>query len=114
MNYPALSEYVRKLRRSGFSPTAYVVDLHAKLSLPLVSLVVTLLAIPISFRARSGGASIVGSLGVSLMLGLAYWIVISIGISLGHAGKLAPLLAAWLPNAFFLCLAGYFWLNLEQ
>ena len=108
MNFPALAEYVRKLRRSGFNPTAYVVDLQAKMSLPLLSLVVTLLAIPIAFRSRAGG-SIVASLGASLTLGFAYWIVISIGISLGHAGKIPPLLAAWLPNVFFASLAGYLW-----
>jgi len=113
MNLPALAEYVRKLRRSGFNPTAYVVDLHAKMSLPLVSLVVTLLAIPIAFRSKSGG-SIVASLGASITLGFGYWIIISIGISLGHAGKIPPLPAAWLPNAFFAALAGYLWMDLEQ
>jgi lipopolysaccharide export system permease protein len=113
MNFPALAEYVRKLQRSGFNPTSYRVDLQAKLSLPLVSLVVTLLAIPIAFRSRLGGG-IVGSLGASLTLGFAYWVVISVGISLGHAGKLAPLPAAWLPNVFFAALAGYLWLQLER
>jgi len=113
MNYPALNEYVRKLRRSGFNPTAYLVDLQAKLTLPLLSFIVTLLAIPIAFRARSGG-SVVASLGVSIVLGFVYYIVISLGISLGHAGKLTPYLAAWLPNVFFLAFAGYLWLDLER
>jgi lipopolysaccharide export system permease protein len=113
MNFPALSEYVDKLRRSGFNPTAYRVDLQAKLSLPLLSFIVTLLAIPIAFRARSGG-SVVASLGVSITVGFMYYIVISLGISLGHAGKLSPYLAAWLPNVFFLSLAGYLWLDLEK
>lgn len=113
MNFRALAEYVRKLRRSGFDPAAYVVDLQAKLALPLVSLVVTLLAIPFAFRSGPAGG-IVASLGASITLGFAYWIVISIGISLGHSAKLAPALAAWLPNVFFLSLAGYLWLHLEQ
>jgi len=113
MNFRSLAEYVRKLRRSGFDPAAYVVDLHAKLALPLVSLVIALLAIPFAFRAGPGGG-IVASLGASITLGLAYWIVISIGISLGHAGRLSPSLAAWLPNLFFAGLAGYLWLHLEQ
>ena len=113
MNFPALSEYVRKLRRSGFNPTAYMVDLQAKLTLPLLSFIVTLLAIPIAFRARSGG-SVVASLGVSLALAFAYYIVISLGISLGHAGKLPPFLAAWLPNFFFISFAGYLWMDLEK
>jgi lipopolysaccharide export system permease protein len=113
MNFPALSEYVRKLRRSGFNPTAYMVDLQAKLTLPLLSFIVTLLAIPIAFRSRSGG-SVVASLGVSLGLGLAYYVLISIGISLGHAGKIHPYLAAWLPHTFFLLFAGYLWLDLDR
>jgi lipopolysaccharide export system permease protein len=113
MNFPALSEYVRKLRRSGFNPTAYRVDLQAKLSLPLLSFIVTLLAIPIAFRSRTGG-SVVASLGVSLTLGLVYYMVISLGISLGHAGKMPPALAAWLPNLFFFAFAGYLWLDLEK
>jgi lipopolysaccharide export system permease protein len=113
MNFPALSEYIDKLRRSGFNPTAYRVDLQAKLSLPLLSFIVTLLAIPIAFRARSGG-SVVASLGMSITVGFVYYIVISLGISLGHAGKLSPYLAAWLPNMFFISLAGYLWLDLEK
>jgi len=113
MNLAALAEYVRKLRRSGFNPAAYEVDMHAKISLPLVSLVVSLLAIPFAFRSGPRGG-IFASLGASLALGFAYWIVISIGISLGHAGKVGPLLAAWIPNAFFLAVAGYLWLNLDQ
>ena len=68
---------------------------------------------PVAFRGRAGGG-IIASLGVSLTLGFAYWVVISVGISLGHAAKLPPLAAAWLPNAFFLALAAYLWLNLEQ
>ena len=113
MNFPALREYVRKLRRSGFNPTAYMVDLQAKLTLPLLSFIVTLLAIPIAFRSRSGG-SVVASIGVSIGLGFVYYMTISLGISLGHAGKLSPYLAAWLPNIFFLSLAGYFWIDLEK
>jgi lipopolysaccharide export system permease protein len=113
MNLPALAEYVRKIRRSGFAATAYLVDLHAKISLPLVSLVVTLLAVPFAFRSGPGGG-IVASLGLSLSLGFAYWILISVCISLGHAGKLAPLLGAWLPNVFFGGIAAWLWLRLEQ
>jgi lipopolysaccharide export LptBFGC system permease protein LptF len=90
-----------------------MVDLQAKLTLPLLSFIVTLLAIPIAFRARSGG-SVVASLGVSLTLAFAYYIVISLGISLGHAGKLPPYIAAWLPNLFFVALAGYLWMDLEK
>jgi len=113
MSYQALAEYIRKLRRSGFNPAAYEVDLRSKISLPLVSLVIALLAIPLAFRSGASGG-IVASLGASITLGFAYWVVISMAISLGHAAKMPPLLAAWIPNLFFSALAAYFWLKIEH
>lgn len=112
MNFIALRQYIQKLEKSGFSPTAYVVDLYAKTSVPLISFVIIILAIPFAFRARPTGG-IVSSLGMSLALGFLFWIVVSIGISLGHAGKAPALLAAWGPNIFFFGVGTYLWLNIE-
>jgi lipopolysaccharide export LptBFGC system permease protein LptF len=112
MNYPSLAEYIVKLERSGFNTVKYVVDLYTKTSVPLISLVIAILAIPFAFRARPSGG-IVASLGMSLALGFSYWILISIGISLGHAGKVPPLIASWGPNIFFLMVGAYLWLHME-
>jgi len=112
MNFPALADYIEKLERSGFSPVKYVVDLYAKTSVPLISLVVAILAIPFAFRATPSGG-IVASLGMSLALGFSYWIFVSIGISLGHAGKAPAMVAAWGPNVFFLVVGMYLWLKMD-
>lgn len=112
MNYPSLAEYIVKLERSGFNTVKYVVDLYTKTSVPLISLVIAILAIPFAFRARPSGG-IVASLGMSLALGFSYWILISMGISLGHAGKVPPLIASWGPNIFFLMVGVYLWLHME-
>lgn len=112
MNFPSLAEYIDKLERSGFNPVKYVVDLYAKTSIPLISLVVAVLAIPFAFRARPSGG-IVASLGMSLALGFCYWILVSIGISLGHAGKIPALVASWGPNVFFLMVGMYLWLRMD-
>jgi lipopolysaccharide export system permease protein len=112
MNFLTLSRYIDKLRRSGFNPTAYVVDLYGKTSIPLISFFISIMAIPFAFRARPTGG-IVASLGMSLALGFGYWIILSMGISLGHAGKAPPFLAAWAPNLFFLAVGVYLWLNME-
>jgi lipopolysaccharide export system permease protein len=112
MNFMVLREYIQKLTRSGFNPTAYIVDLYAKTSVPLISFIVAILAIPFAFRAHPTGG-IVSSLGLSLALGFGYWIVVSIGISLGHAGKAPAFLAAWAPNIFFLAVGVYLWLKME-
>jgi lipopolysaccharide export system permease protein len=112
LNFRGLREYITKLRRSGFDPTSYVVDLYAKTSIPLISFVVALLAIPFAFHARPTGG-IVASLGMSLALGFTYWILVSVGISLGHAAKAPPFIAAWGPNLFFLVLGVYLWLQID-
>lgn len=112
MDFFSLARYIDKLKRSGFSPTVYVVDLYSKTSIPLISLIVSILAIPFAFRVRPSGG-IVSSLGISLALGFGYWIVVSMGISLGHAGKAPPIVAAWGPNIFFLATGVYLWLNMD-
>lgn len=112
MNFAGLRQYIEKLKRSGFSPTAYVVDLYAKTSVPLISFVVALLAIPFAFRAQPTGG-IVSSLGLSLALGFVYWILVSMGISLGHAGKIPAVVAAWGPNLFFGAVGTYLWLQID-
>jgi lipopolysaccharide export system permease protein len=112
MNFLTLSRYIDKLRRSGFNPAAYVVDLYGKTSIPLISFFISIMAIPFAFRARPTGG-IVASLGMSLALGFGYWIILSMGISLGHAGKAPPFLATWAPNLFFLAVGAYLWLNMD-
>jgi lipopolysaccharide export system permease protein len=112
MNFHTLSRYIEKLRRSGFNPASYVVDLYGKTSIPLISFFISIMAIPFAFRARPSGG-IVASLGMSLALGFGYWIILSMGISLGHAGKAPPFLAAWAPNLFFFAVGVYLWLNME-
>ena len=94
------------------SPVKYVVDLYAKTSVPLISLVVAILAIPFALRATPSGG-IVASLGMSLALGFSYWIFVSIGISLGHAGKAPAIVACWGPNVFFLVVGMYLWLKMD-
>jgi lipopolysaccharide export LptBFGC system permease protein LptF len=55
----------------------------------------------IAFALRSRGASLLVGAGVSLLVGLGYWIVLAVGISLGHSGQLSPFLAAWGGNLLF-------------
>src|SRR4030043_38342 len=56
MGYAQLSDYVRDSIARGYDVRRYEVDLPAKLSYPLLSVAISLLAIPIALRSpRSGG-----------------------------------------------------------
>lgn len=105
MTYSRLAGYTRDARARGYDVRRYEVDLHAKLSYPLLDVVVGLLAVPIALRApRSGG--LWRSIGLGLLVGFACWAVLSASLSFGRAGLLPPLAAAWLPAAIFAAAGG--------
>jgi lipopolysaccharide export system permease protein len=106
MTWGELSEYVAKIRREGYDATRYLVDLHTKVAFPGTSLVMTLLGIGVAlYQGKRRG--IATGVAVSVALAFVYVMVFHFLLSLGYAGKLPGVLAAWIPNAFF-ALAGLF------
>jgi len=74
---------------------------HSKLALPLANLVLILVALPLAVRyARTPGLS----LGLSVILAVAFYLVFLLFRSLGGVGLLPPAVAIWAPEAFFLWL----------
>jgi len=113
MNLVELRRYIRRTAAEGGDVVKLRADLHAKLAQPFSVAILTLLAIPFSIhRPRSGGAG--RSMALGLGLALAYWFLLQVGLSLGHAGKLPPVVAAWIANLFFIALGTYRLLHLPQ
>ena len=74
---------------------------HAKLALPLANLVLIILSIPLAVRyARTPGLS----LGLSVVVAIAFYLVFLLLRSLGGVGLLPPWLAAWGADLLFLGL----------
>jgi lipopolysaccharide export system permease protein len=100
MGYFELKRYIEKLQSEGYDATRYVVDLHGKMSFPLVSIILAVIGISFSLRSeRSGG--IAQGIGVGLVIGFSYWLVYAFGMSLGRSSTLPPLIAAWFGNILF-------------
>ena len=78
---------------------------YQKISLPVTCLVFGAFAIPLSLRPQRTSTSI--GFGLSLLLILLYYILMTVGQTLGESGKLAPWLAAWLPNIVFAVVGAY-------
>jgi LPS export ABC transporter permease LptG/LPS export ABC transporter permease LptF len=108
MTYSELREYIAELRASGFDVVPYVVDLHRKLSFPLVTIIMTLIAVP--FAVTTGRKGALYGVGLGVVIAITYWSLLSVFGAIGSAGMLAPLLAAWAPNLLF--GAGAAWLLL--
>ena len=86
-------------------------QLHNKTALPVVCLVMGLVALPFAFRLGRQGA--LYGIGISIMLGIVYYTVISVFVTLGQSEALPPLIAAWSPNALFGTLALYLFLGVR-
>ena len=106
MSYLELRNYIGDLKQSGFDVVRLTVALHKKLSFPIISLIMCMIAIPFSFSMGKRG-SLYG-VGLSIMIGITYWVMLEFFEQVGGAGKLLPFLAAWAPNLIFGASGVYF------
>ncbi|MEA2626638.1 MAG: lipopolysaccharide export system permease protein [Candidatus Binatota bacterium] len=106
----ALRNVIASLREKGLDATEYRVDLHLKLAVPFISVVMALIAIPIGVR-NLRTSSLAANVGTGLVIGFSYWVVLALTVSLGHSGALPPVLAAWSANAIFTGIGAFFLLG---
>lgn len=100
MGFQELRDYLKRLKREGYKPVRYMVDLHNKLSFPMVSVIVALLGVPFAVKGGRHSGIAVG-VGLSFIIGFSYWVIFAINTSLGYSGILPPVIASWLTNIIF-------------
>jgi len=84
-------------------------QLQGRLAFPFTSLVVVLIAIP--FGAASGRRNLVAGVASSIVICIAYFVLLQVGLAAGEAGWLPAWLAGWFPNISFSAAA--IWLMLR-
>jgi lipopolysaccharide export system permease protein len=103
-----LRAHIADLQGKGLDTTQYQVDLQLKGAAPLAVLAMALLG----FSLAVPGArqlSLPTALGLALITGFGYWVLLALTVSLGQSGTLSPFLAAWSANGAA-CLLGIFFL----
>lgn len=106
MSFLELYRYARKVAAEGYDDTRYRVDLNAKVAFPFLCVILTLMGAGLAARGKiRDGLAI--SIAYGIGIAFVYWIVFGLCLSLGYAGMLPPVIAAWGVNFIFLCLAGY-------
>jgi lipopolysaccharide export system permease protein len=101
MGFFELKRYSKKLKREGHDPVRYLTDMHAKISFSFFSLILTILAIPIALRTGQKGGNIALGIALSLAIAFIYYVVMALGLAVGHTGTLPPFIAAWISNILF-------------
>lgn len=104
---------IDRLRAEGFNPVKQRVDLQFKFSFAMLSFIMVVVGLPIGFWKEKGGSVALG-LAIGLVLSFIYLIAMELARSLGYAGLLPPIVAAWLPNLLFLLLGAYLFSYVRQ
>ena len=105
MNYEELHHYIRDLQQSGFDVVRLRVQLNKKLSYPLITLIMAVLAVPFSLSAAKKGA--VTGIAVAVGIAVVYTVVSRLFEAMGDISQLPPALAAWSPDLIFALAGAY-------
>jgi lipopolysaccharide export system permease protein len=100
------------LKNAGFNNLKLIVDLNSKISFPLINIFMMILGISLSSRSKHGGGLVTAGLG--LLISLFYWLGYTFSLSIGYAGMLPPVLAAWTVPFLFGSLAVYLFLKTPE
>jgi LPS export ABC transporter permease LptG len=111
MSYGELGDYIDEVEDSGQSVPELRVELYNKLAYPVICLVMALVALPFAFRLGRQGA--LYGLGLSVVLGLVFYVVYAFFTTLGQTAALPPLVAVWSPSLLFALFATYLFLGVR-
>ncbi len=87
-------------RAQGKNTQPLWVAFHLRLAVPWACMILALIGSTLGVRPlRKGGAS--AGFGQSILVVFIYYVVMSMGRSLGQTGRIPPMLGAWLSNIIF-------------
>ncbi len=113
MTYDQVQSYVDQLKKDGLNGTRYQVALDQKYAFSCSHFILVLLGVTIAFRYARQRA-IAKSVLTGLAIFLAYWLSLSMTLSLGRLEILSPVQAGWGPHILFLLFGGYQFLKLHR
>ena len=113
MSLRELYKEIQEMTLEGKDTLKHRVEFHQKISYPFISIVLALLAIPLSLRSsRHGG--VLFCVGINLAMGFVFSFLYAMGVSLGFGGFFSPLFAAWGPFILFSSLGFYLLFTLDS
>ncbi|MCF6264997.1 MAG: LPS export ABC transporter permease LptG [Desulfuromusa sp.] len=113
LNFRQLSNMAKKLEQEGYDSTRQQVDMHNRIAMPFTCLIMGFLGIPFALQ-RGRNSNIALGIGLSLGIGVVYFIIQSLATAFGYSNALPPLISAWTANFIFLLLGIWLLLNVKE
>ena len=103
MGFYDLSNYIKNFSETSPKLIARLrVDLHQKISIPFMSLIVILIGAGFALRVKQRGrATALLGIGISIVIGFVYYAFMASFIAFGKSGSLPAFLSAHLANILF-------------
>ena len=102
MTIPELLEYIKINEKSGMNVSKFWMLFHLRLSVPWACMVLALVGAALGSRPQRSSSSV--GLGLSVIIVFVYYVILSLTQSLGDAGYLPPVVAAWIANIIFIII----------
>ena len=99
MSLTELYSFISKIEAEGYDATSYWVDLHNKIAMPFVSIILCVVGLGLATRhGLRGKIPITVSAGIGIAF--VYWTIHSLCVSLGYGEMMPPVAAVWSTNIF--------------
>ncbi len=100
MTLEQLRRQMKKIHRYALPDAALRVELHTRFAIPVATLILVMVGIPLAIRpVRSGGIAL--PILAAVVIGFGYFVVIALMVSLGKGGMVSPWISAWAANIIF-------------
>lgn len=100
MTTKELKQYIiDETQRGGVNLSFFYVELYKRTSVPVSTIILTVIGVALTSRKMRGGIGMHIVLGV--LLAVTYIVVLQFAVTFATKGNLDPLLASWLPNILF-------------
>lgn len=104
MDFFEIRKFVKKQKMKGAANVVeYEVEQHKRMAYPFASLILTIIGVSLSSRKVRGGIGV--HLGFGIFLTFLYILFMQFATVFAVYGGLLPIIAAWIPNIFFLLIA---------
>lgn len=104
MNFFELNRFIQNEKMKGSEQvTFYQVEKYQRTSLPFATFVLTLIGVSLSSRKARGGIGF--HIGAGVALSFIYILFMQVSNTFATAGNAPALLAVWIPNILFSCVA---------
>jgi lipopolysaccharide export system permease protein len=113
MTIPQLKSQINLINsRGGEGVAMYEIEYYQRFATPFAVIILSLMGLIVSARKSRGGVGLQIAIGFVLAFVYILFYIMSKGIA--NAGNMPPLLAIWLPNIVFSCIATFMYFTVPR